>query len=111
MSSTEAEMRQAQQTVVILFVIPAMVSFGALNDPNGTLATVLTLVPLSAPIAMPMRWGVAAVPPSELALSVGILVATALAVTWLASRIYRVGILMYGKRPSPRELLRWIRTA
>ena len=111
MSSTEAEMRQAQQPVVILFVIPAIVSFGALNDPNGTLATVLTLVPLSAPVAMPMRWGVAAVPLGELALSVLILILTSIAVTWIAARIYRVGILMYGKRPSPREVFRWIRTA
>ena len=111
MSSTEAEMRQAQQPVVILFIIPAIVSFGALNDPNGQLATILTLVPFSAPVAMPMRWGVAAVPLSELALSVVILLVTSLAVTWMASRIYRIGILMYGKRPTIRELFRWIRTA
>ena len=111
MSSTESEMRQAQQPVVILFVLPAIVSFGALNDPNGALATILTLVPLSAPVAMPMRWAVAAVPLPELALSVLILVLTSLAVTWLASRIYRVGILMHGKRPSPKELIRWIRAA
>ncbi len=111
MSSSESEMRQAQQPVLFLFVIPAMLSFGVLTDPNGTLATVLTLVPLSAPVAMPMRWGVAAVPLGELALSVLILILTSIAVTWVAARIYRVGILMYGKRPSPRELLRWIRTA
>jgi len=111
MCSTESEMRQAQQPVVILFVIPAIVSFGALNDPNGSLATILTLVPLSAPVAMPMRWGVAAVPLSELVLSVLILLVTALGVTWFASRIYRVGILMYGKRPTLKELFRWIRTA
>ncbi len=111
MCSTESEMRQAQQPVVILFVIPAIVSFGALNDPNGSLATILTLVPLSAPVAMPMRWSVAAVPLSELGLSVLILLVTALGVTWFASRIYRVGILMYGKRPTLKELFRWIRTA
>ncbi|MEE8133568.1 MAG: ABC transporter permease [Gemmatimonadales bacterium] len=109
MSSTESEMRQAQQPVVILFIIPAIVSFGALNDPNGSFATILTLVPLSAPVAMPMRWAVAAVPLPELALSVLILLVTALGVTWLASRIYRVGILMHGKRPTPKELIRWIR--
>ncbi len=109
MSSTESEMRQAQQPIVILVVIPALLAFGALNEPDGTLATVLTLVPLSSPIAMPMRWAVSAVPITELLLSVAILVATSVLVTWLAGRIYRVGILMYGKRPSVRELLRWVR--
>ena len=111
MSATESDMRQAQQPVVFLFIIPTVASFGVLNDPNGPLATILTLVPLSAPVAMPMRWSVAAVPLSELALSVLILIVTAIGVTWLASRIYRVGILMYGKRPSPRDLIRWIRAA
>lgn len=111
MSSSESEMRQAQMPVMFLFIIPTVMSFGVLSDPNGSLAAILTLVPLSAPVAMPMRWAVAAVPLPELALSVLILLVTALGVTWLASRIYRVGILMHGKRPTPRELIRWIRAA
>lgn len=111
MSSTEAEMRQAQQPIVMVIVIPALLAFGALNDPDGSVAKVLTLVPFSSPIAMPMRWGVSAVPLSELALSVAILIVTALGVTWVAARIYRVGILMYGKRPGLKELARWIRAS
>ncbi len=111
MSSSESEMRQAQMPVMFLFIIPTVMSFGVLSDPNGSLAAILTLVPLSAPVAMPMRWAVAAVPLPELALSVLILLVTALGVTWLASRIYRIGILMHGKRPTPRELIRWIRAA
>jgi ABC-2 type transport system permease protein len=59
---------------------------------------------------MPIRWSVSAVPIGELAASVGILLATMLGVTWVAARIYRVGILMYGKRPGLRELVRWIGT-
>lgn len=109
MSSSESEMRQAQQPVVILIVLPALLSFGTLNDPDGTVGVVLSLVPFTAPLAMPMRWGVSAVPLGELALSVGLLLLTALAVTWVAARIYRVGILMYGKRPGIRELVRWVR--
>jgi ABC-2 type transport system permease protein len=110
MSSSEADVRQAQQPVVMLIVIPALLAFGALNDPDGSIAVWLTLVPFSSPIAMPIRWSVSAVPAGELAASVGILLATMLGVTWLAGRIYRVGILMYGKRPGIRELVRWIRT-
>jgi ABC-2 type transport system permease protein len=109
MSSSESEMRQAQQPVVILIVLPALLSFGTLNDPDGTVGVVLSLVPFTAPLAMPMRWGVSAVPPGELAMSVGLLLLTAFAVTWVAARIYRVGILMYGKRPGLRELVRWVR--
>lgn len=110
MSSSEADVRQAQQPVVMLIVIPALLAFGALNDPDGSIALVLTLVPFSSPIAMPIRWSVSAVPGGQLALSVGLLLLTMLAVTWVAARIYRVGILMYGKRPGLRELVRWIGT-
>jgi ABC-2 type transport system permease protein len=110
MSSSEADVRQAQQPVVMLIVIPALLAFGALNDPEGSVALILTLVPFSSPIAMPIRWSVSAVPASELAASVGLLLVTMLGVTWVAARIYRVGILMYGKRPGLRELVRWIST-
>src|SRR5574341_1117908 len=110
MSSTEADVRQAQQPVVMLIVIPALLAFGALNDPDSSVALTLTLVPFSSPIAMPIRWSVSAVPLSQLAASVGLLLATMLGVTWLSARIYRVGILMYGKRPGLKELMRWIGT-
>jgi len=108
MSSSEADVRQAQQPIVMLIVIPALLAFGALNDPDGSVALILTLVPFSSPIAMPIRWSVSAVPLGQLAASVGLLLVTMLGVTWVAARIYRVGILMYGKRPGLRELVRWI---
>lgn len=110
MSSSEADVRQAQQPVLMLIVIPALLAFGALNDPDGPIALTLTLVPFSSPIAMPIRWSVSAVPLGELAASVGLLLVTTLGVTWVAARIYRVGILMYGKRPGLRELARWVGT-
>jgi ABC-2 type transport system permease protein len=111
MSSSEADVRQAQQPVVMLIVVPALLAFGALNDPDGPIGLALTLVPFSSPIAMPIRWSVSAVPVRELAASVGLLVGTTLVVTWVSARIYRVGILMYGKRPGLRELVRWVRAA
>jgi ABC-2 type transport system permease protein len=110
-SSSEAEARQAQTPVVMLLVVPSVLMVGILNDPNGSLAHTLGLVPFFSPIAMPVRWAAAPVPPGELALSLGILAATLVAVTWLAARIYRTGILMYGKRPSLRELIRWVRAS
>jgi ABC-2 type transport system permease protein len=111
MSSTEQEARQAQQPVAWLLVLSFVSMFAMLNDPNSTLAVTLSLVPLSAPIAMPVRWAAGSIPGYEIALSLVILVASIVAVTWIAARIYRVGILMTGKRPSIRELARWVKTA
>ena len=109
MSSTEAEARQAQTPVVMLLVVPSVLMIGILNDPGGSLAKALGLIPFFSPIAMPVRWAATPISPGELTLSLGILAATLLLVTWTASRIYRVGILMYGKRPSLLELIRWVR--
>lgn len=111
MSNSEAEARQAQTPIVMLLVVPSVLMIGILNDPNGSLAVTLGLIPFFSPIAMPVRWAAASIPMTELAASLALLGATLVGVTWVAARIYRVGILMYGKRPTPRELWRWVRTA
>jgi ABC-2 type transport system permease protein len=85
--------------------------FAMLNDPGSTLSVTLSMIPFSSPIAMPVRWAAGNLPVSEVALSLGILFVSIIGVTWVASRIYRVGILMTGKRPSVKELVRWVRTA
>jgi ABC-2 type transport system permease protein len=109
MSSSEAEARQAQAPVTLFYAIPAVVSLMAmLTAPDGALFVALTLIPLSSPISMPGRWVVSDVPLVELIGSILLLILGLVVVTWIAGRIYRVGILMYGKRPSPRELWRWI---
>jgi ABC-2 type transport system permease protein len=82
-----------------------------LLNPGSTLARVASLVPFSAPIIMPLRMSLVNVPPLDLAISVLGLLAACVASVWLAARIYRVGLLMYGKRPTLRELARWVRYA
>lgn len=111
MSSNEQEARQAQQPVTMLLVASFLSMFAMLNDPGSTLAVTLSMVPFSSPIAMPVRWAAGNLPLSEVALSLGILFVSIVAVTWVASRIYRVGILMTGKRPSLKQLVRWVRAA
>jgi len=111
MSSNEQEARQAQQPVSMLLVVSFISMFGMLNDPGSTFSVTLSMIPFTAPIAMPVRWVAGNLPISEVIISLAILAASIVAVTWVAARIYRVGILMTGKRPSPKELLRWIRTA
>jgi len=109
MSNSEAEARQAQTPVVMLFVIPSILMLGILQQPGGGMAVAFSLIPFTAPIAMPVRWAGAAVPIHEVVASIAFLAIALWAVTWVAGRIYRVGILMYGKRPGIRELLHWVR--
>jgi ABC-2 type transport system permease protein len=109
-ASSDVEARQAQTPVMMLLVIPAIVSLMAMiTEPDGSLFVALTLIPISSPIAMPGRWVVSDVPPTDLVVSVVLLVLGLVFVTWIAGRVYRVGILMYGKRPSPKEMWRWVR--
>ena len=79
-----------------------------LLNPTGTLAQVLSLVPITSPIIMPIRMAVTGVPPLEMAASLAFLAIGCIAALWLASRIYRVGLLMYGKRPTFREMIMWV---
>ena len=110
-SSTEQEARQGQQPVSVLLMVSFFAMFAMINDPNSRLALTLSLIPFCSPIAMPVRWAAGNLPMSEVAVSLGILLASIVLVTWVASRIYRVGILMTGKRPSVAELVRWVRTS
>jgi ABC-2 type transport system permease protein len=110
MSGSEAESRQAQFPVIMLLMIPTVLMLSILQQPDGEVAVALSLIPFCSPIAMPVRWAAAEVPIGEVALSIALLAATLLLVTWVAGRIYRVGILMYGKRPNMAELARWVRT-
>ncbi len=111
MSNSEAEARQAQIPVVMLLVIPTVLMIGILQEPDGGMAVSLSLIPFCSPIGMPVRWAATAVPSGEILLSVALLALALLAVTWVAARIYRIGILMHGKRPSARELARWVTQA
>jgi ABC-2 type transport system permease protein len=111
MSSNEQEARQAQQPVSMLLIVSFISMFAMLNDPGSVLSVTLSMIPFSSPIAMPVRWAAGNLPLHEVALSLGILFVSIVGVTWIASRIYRVGILMTGKRPNIKELIRWVRAA
>lgn len=109
MVNSDQEGQQAQTPVVLLLILPVVCVQLVANNPRGPIAQVLTLIPFSSPILMPMRYLLSGASPMEIALSMGILLASLLGAVWIAGRIYRIGILMYGKRPSLRELGRWIR--
>ncbi|HEY7194820.1 MAG TPA: ABC transporter permease [Gemmatimonadales bacterium] len=109
MSSNEQEARQAQQPVTYLLMISYLSIIGLTNDPSSTFAKTLSLVPFTSPIATPVRWTAGSMPTWELAASLVMLAVAIVGVTWVAARIYRVGILMTGKRPNLKELMRWVR--
>jgi ABC-2 type transport system permease protein len=108
-SGTEQEARQAQTPVTLLMMVPYFSLFSILNDPNSSYARWLTFIPFWSPIAVPVRWSASPLSWIELMASLAVLAASVLAVTWIASRIYRVGILMTGKRATLAEVLRWVR--
>ena len=111
MSSNEQEARQAQQPVTWLLVLSFISMFAMLGDPGSAFAVTLSLVPFSSPVAMPVRWAAGNLPAYEIGLSLVLLLAAILVVSWIAARIYRVGMLMTGKRPDVKELVRWVRAA
>ena len=92
--------------------IPIMVAFFSsmviLEDPSSTFALIMSMIPFTSPMVMMARvpFGV---PAWELIMSVVILIASVIFSIWLAGKIYRVGIFMYGKKPSVRDLIRWAR--
>lgn len=104
--------QDAQQvaTPLTLLIVPSILLLApVLMDPGGTLAIAVSLIPFTAPILMPVRMSLTSVPWIEVAASVALMLVACLAAIWLAARIYRVGVLMYGKKPSMAELMRWIR--
>ena len=107
------ETSQDLQKFMPLAIIPLYLSMGLLpvllKDPNSVWAVGATLFPLTAPYIVLPRMGMAAVPLWQLAASIGLLILSIWGVLWLSSRLYRVGILMYGKRATLPELLRWLR--
>jgi len=106
--NSEQEAQQAQMPVVLLLVTSIMFLQNVLTQPDSMLSRVLSMLPFSAPIIMPLRMTVAPVPPSEVAIALASVTLGAIGSVWLASRIYRVGLLMYGKRPSISEVFRWV---
>src|SRR5712672_4850518 len=106
--NSESEARQAASPLMIMIVSTGVFIQPVLLNPTGTTARVLSLVPISSPIIMPIRMAVTGVPPLEMAASLAFLAIGCVAALWLASRIYRVGLLMYGKRPTMKEMARWV---
>ncbi len=105
-NETETQQFMLPITLPLLFTYIMSFSF-IVNNPDSTLSFWLSIIPFTSPIAMMVRLPFG-VPDWQLALSIVLLIAGFLFTTWIASRIYRVGILMYGKKVNFRELAKWL---
>ena len=101
------------QQFILPIIMPLILAvyiglFTVIEDPHGTVSTVFSFIPLTSPVVMLMRipFGV---PVWQQILSLLILIATFMFTVWFAAKIYRVGILMYGKKPTYKELIKWIK--
>ena len=98
---------QLQSVVMVPIILGLVMSMSVVSDPNSTLATILSMIPFTSPMTMMTRipFGI---PTWEIITSLVILYASFIGMVWVASKIYRVGIFMYGKKPSIKELIKWI---
>ncbi len=106
--SQESEVQQFSMVLVMPQLVGLVLMVYILGNPSAWPVVLLSLFPPCTPIVMCLRMAAMAVPWWQLALSLVLMIAATYGVLWLASRIYRVGILMYGKRPTLPEMLRWI---
>lgn len=105
----ETDSQQFLLPIMLPLILGVYVGFfTVMNDPHGTIATVFSMVPLTSPIVMLMRipFGV---PVWQIVVSVCLLFATFVLFVWVAAKIYRVGVLMYGTKPSWKELYKWLK--
>ena len=112
---SSVEQQQDAQSLMIPVMMPIIVSImflqAVLEAPNSTLSVALSLFPFTAPIPMVVRIAMIDVPFWQIALSFSLLIGTFIGAVWVSSRIYRIGILSYGKKPSLKELIRWLKYA
>ena len=105
----ETDSQQFLLPIIMPLVLAVYIGFfTVINNPHGTVATVFSMIPLTSPIVMLMRipFGV---PWWQLIISITILFGTFFFVVWFAAKIYRVGILMYGKKPTWKEMYKWLK--
>lgn len=109
--STEQDAQQFQGLITMPMIVPIMTLFLLIQNPSSTFAVTLSMIPLFSPMMMLARIILLEPPLWQIALSVVLLLATIYFAVTFAARVFRVGILIYGKRPSLRELVHWYKLA
>jgi ABC-2 type transport system permease protein len=105
------EAQQVAGVAVFFLVVPVFLMIRIINDPSSTFAVVTSLIPLFTPLLMTLRISLEMPPLWQILLAYALTFGFLLGMVWICARIYRVGILMYGKKPTFQELWKWIRYA
>jgi ABC-2 type transport system permease protein len=103
----ETETQQFMLPVTIPIILGLIVAMGTMQNPESSISFWFSIIPLTSPIVMVARIPFD-VPPWEIALSMALMLVTIIGTIWMAARIYRTGILMYGKKTSYREIWKWL---
>jgi len=106
----QEDAQQASLPLMLLLICSTMFIAPVWLSPTSTLARVTSWFPFSAPVLMPLRMSITQVPTIEIAATILTLAVTCALAIWASARIYRTGLLMYGKRRSLAEIIRWLRT-
>jgi ABC-2 type transport system permease protein len=109
MTNSEQELQQLNMLLMMPLFFCILMLPVVISNPNSLVARLVSLIPFCTPLLMNFRVSLSMPQPWEIALSIVLMIATIYAVLWVASRIYRVGILMYGKKPNLPEILRWLK--
>jgi ABC-2 type transport system permease protein len=109
MTNSEQELQQLNMFLMIPLFFSMLMLTPVVTNPNSMISRVVSQIPFCAPLLMDLRISISMPQPWEIALSIGLILITIYAVLWVSSRIYRVGILMYGKKPNLPEILRWLK--
>lgn len=108
-ADSETDIQQLMFPIILPIIIPILLLGAVASNPDSTMAIVTSMIPLFSPILMIARLAITDVPLWQSLGSIALMLLTFWLFMWLSSRIYRVGILMYGKKPSLKELARWVR--
>ena len=100
--------QQLQTPIMLPIILSIFVMMVVMKDPNSPLVFWCSMIPFTSPVVMMARIP-CGIPTWEIVVSLAVLYATFMAMVWLAAKIYRVGIFMYGKKPTFKELYKWIR--
>ena len=109
--TSEQEAQSVQFIALMPMITPLMFLQPILNAPLGGVGAALGIAPAAAPTTMPMRMASTPVPPLEIAVPLTLLLFAIAGVAWIAGKVYRVGMLSTGKKPTLAELIQWVRSA
>lgn len=109
MVNTEKEAQQFMTPVIMMLVIPLLLIIFIMRSPNSSIAVILSMIPFFTPTLMLLRVCILLPPFIQVGGSIVLMALTTLLMIWLTAKIYRVGLLMYGKRPRIREIMKWMR--